>query len=106
MSKSLGNFLTVRDALKLADKNVWRLVFLRRIRARRSITRPSAEGGAKFVGASGKCAAGLGYEYSYGSEPRKVMRQSLSAERDEQRCRSNETRALFSRNSIARFRRT
>jgi cysteinyl-tRNA synthetase len=29
MSKSLGNFLTVRDALQLADKNVWRLVFLR-----------------------------------------------------------------------------
>jgi cysteinyl-tRNA synthetase len=28
MSKSLGNFLTVRDALQLADKNVWRLVFL------------------------------------------------------------------------------
>ena len=28
MSKSLGNFLTVRDALKLADANVWRLLFL------------------------------------------------------------------------------
>ena len=28
MSKSLGNFLTVRDALQLADKNVWRLLFL------------------------------------------------------------------------------
>jgi cysteinyl-tRNA synthetase len=28
MSKSLGNFLTVRDALKLADTNVWRLLFL------------------------------------------------------------------------------
>ncbi len=28
MSKSLNNFLTVRDALKLADKNVWRLLFL------------------------------------------------------------------------------
>jgi cysteinyl-tRNA synthetase len=28
MSKSLDNFLTVRDALKLADKNVWRLLFL------------------------------------------------------------------------------
>ena len=28
MSKSLGNFLTVRDALKLADRNVWRLLFL------------------------------------------------------------------------------
>lgn len=28
MSKSLGNFLTVRDALELADRNVWRLLFL------------------------------------------------------------------------------
>jgi cysteinyl-tRNA synthetase len=28
MSKSLGNFLTVRDALELADTNVWRLLFL------------------------------------------------------------------------------
>jgi cysteinyl-tRNA synthetase len=28
MSKSLGNFLTVRDALKLAETNVWRLLFL------------------------------------------------------------------------------
>ena len=28
MSKSLGNFLTVRDALKLAEPNVWRLLFL------------------------------------------------------------------------------
>jgi cysteinyl-tRNA synthetase len=28
MSKSLGNFLTVRDALQLADANVWRLLFL------------------------------------------------------------------------------
>ncbi|HEX8834313.1 MAG TPA: cysteine--tRNA ligase, partial [Abditibacteriaceae bacterium] len=28
MSKSLGNFLTVRDALELADANVWRLLFL------------------------------------------------------------------------------
>jgi cysteinyl-tRNA synthetase len=28
MSKSLGNFLTVRDALKKADANEWRLLFL------------------------------------------------------------------------------
>lgn len=28
MSKSLGNFLTVRDALKLATPSVWRLLFL------------------------------------------------------------------------------
>lgn len=28
MSKSLGNFLTVRDALELADADVWRLLFL------------------------------------------------------------------------------
>jgi len=28
MSKSLGNFLTVRDALELAPANVWRLLFL------------------------------------------------------------------------------
>jgi cysteinyl-tRNA synthetase len=28
MSKSLGNFLTVRDALKQASPNVWRLLFL------------------------------------------------------------------------------
>jgi len=28
MSKSLGNFLTVHDALNLAEKNVWRLLFL------------------------------------------------------------------------------
>lgn len=28
MSKSLGNFLTVAEALKQADKNVWRLFFL------------------------------------------------------------------------------
>jgi cysteinyl-tRNA synthetase len=28
MSKSLGNFLTVRDALALAEPNVWRLLFL------------------------------------------------------------------------------
>jgi cysteinyl-tRNA synthetase len=28
MSKSLGNFLTVRDALQLAEPNVWRLLFL------------------------------------------------------------------------------
>lgn len=28
MSKSLGNFVTVRDALQIADKNVWRLFFL------------------------------------------------------------------------------
>jgi cysteinyl-tRNA synthetase len=28
MSKSLGNFLTVRDALELAGPNVWRLLFL------------------------------------------------------------------------------
>jgi cysteinyl-tRNA synthetase len=28
MSKSLGNFLTVRDALQLAGPNVWRLLFL------------------------------------------------------------------------------
>lgn len=28
MSKSLGNFLTVRDALELAEPNIWRLLFL------------------------------------------------------------------------------
>lgn len=28
MSKSLGNFLTVRDALELAEPNVWRLLFV------------------------------------------------------------------------------
>ena len=28
MSKSLGNFLTVKQALEIADKNVWRLFFL------------------------------------------------------------------------------
>ncbi len=28
MSKSLGNFITVEDALQLADRNVWRLLFL------------------------------------------------------------------------------